>query len=62
MVYAPFPMLIKEQNLVKVKFYDLVADELLKFAVIISQNNGKWFYKSAKYFYKTLKRRKNENI
>lgn len=30
----------------EVRFYDTVNDELLKFAVIISQNNGKWvFYK-----------------
>lgn len=26
----------------EVKFYDAVNDELLKFAVIISQSNGKW--------------------
>ena len=26
----------------KVKFYDTVNDELLKFAVIIAQSNGKW--------------------
>ena len=26
----------------EVKFYDTVNDELLKFAVIISQSNGKW--------------------
>ena len=28
----------------KVKFYDTVADELLKFAVIISKSNGKWVF------------------
>ena len=28
----------------KVKFYDKVADELLKFAVIISKHNGKWVF------------------
>ena len=28
----------------KVKFYDHVADELLKFAVIISKSNGKWVF------------------
>jgi len=28
----------------KVKFYDTVNDELLKFAVIISQSNGKWVF------------------
>jgi len=26
----------------EVKFYDTVNDELLKFAVVISQSNGKW--------------------
>ena len=30
--------------MVKVKFYDTVNDELLKFAVIISQSNGKWVF------------------
>ena len=28
----------------EVKFYDTVNDELLKFAVIISQSNGKWVF------------------
>lgn len=28
----------------KVKFYDDVSDELLKFAVIISKTNGKWVF------------------
>ena len=28
----------------EVKFYDAVNDELLKFAVIISQSNGKWVF------------------
>ena len=28
----------------EVKFYDNVADELLKFAVIISMTNGKWIF------------------
>lgn len=28
----------------KVKFYDKVADELLKFAVIISNHDGKWVF------------------
>ena len=28
----------------KVKFYDKVDDELLKFAVIISKTNGKWVF------------------
>ena len=26
----------------EVKFYDTVNDKLLKFAVVISQSNGKW--------------------
>ena len=30
------------ENVMEVKFYDTVNDELLKFAVIISQSNGKW--------------------
>ena len=30
--------------MVEVKFYDQVADELLKFAVIISKHNGKWVF------------------
>ena len=30
--------------MVQVKFYDTVNDELLKFAVIISQSNGKWVF------------------
>ena len=28
----------------EVKFYDTVNDELLKFAVIVSQSNGKWVF------------------
>ena len=28
----------------EVKFYDSVDDELLKFAVIIAKNNGKWVF------------------
>lgn len=31
-------------NNLEVKFYDTVNDELLKFAVIISQSNGKWVF------------------
>lgn len=27
-----------------VKFYDSIADELLKFAVIVSRSNGKWVF------------------
>lgn len=30
--------------MLEVKFYDTVDDSLLKFAVIISQNNGKWVF------------------
>ena len=30
--------------MVEVRFYDTVNDELLKFAVIISQSNGKWVF------------------
>ena len=31
-------------KVMEVKFYDTVNDELLKFAVIISQSNGKWVF------------------
>ena len=30
--------------MLEVKFYDNVADELLKFAVVISKHNGKWVF------------------
>ncbi len=30
--------------MLEVKFYDNIADELLKFAVIISKHNGKWVF------------------
>jgi 8-oxo-dGTP diphosphatase len=30
--------------MIKVKFYDKVTDELLKFAVIIAKSNGKWVF------------------
>ena len=30
--------------MLEVKFYDTVDDSLLKFAVIISQSNGKWIF------------------
>lgn len=30
--------------MIRVKFYDEVADELLKFAVIVSKYNGKWLF------------------
>ena len=30
--------------MLEVKFYDSVDDSLLKFAVIISQSNGKWVF------------------
>ena len=32
------------ENVMEVKFYDTVNDELLKFAVVISQSNGKWVF------------------
>ena len=32
---------VVEVKIVYVKFYDSIADELLKFAVIISKSNGK---------------------
>lgn len=32
------------QEIVEVKFYDNVADELLKFAVIIARTDGKWVF------------------
>lgn len=31
-----------KRDMLEVKFYDSVDDSLLKFAVIISQSNGKW--------------------
>ena len=31
-------------KMIEVKFYDQVADEILKFAVIISKTNGKWVF------------------
>ena len=30
--------------MLEVKFYDSVDDSLLKFAVIVSQSNGKWVF------------------
>ena len=30
--------------MLEVKFYDSVDDSLIKFAVIISQSNGKWVF------------------
>ena len=30
--------------MLEVKFYDSIDDSLLKFAVIISQSNGKWVF------------------
>lgn len=30
--------------MLEIKFYDTVDDSLLKFAVIISQSNGKWVF------------------
>lgn len=35
---------VVEVKIVDVKFYDSIADELLKFAVIISKSNGKWVF------------------
>ena len=32
------------ENVMEVKFYDTVNDELLKFAVIIAQSNAKWVF------------------
>ena len=32
----------EKSDMLEVKFYDTVDDSLLKFAVIISQSNGKW--------------------
>lgn len=32
------------EKMIEVKFYNQVADELLKFAVIISKTNGKWVF------------------
>ena len=34
--------------MLEVKFYDTVDDSLLKFAVIISQSNGKWVFCNVK--------------
>ena len=34
----------KKKNMLEVKFYDSIDDSLLKFAVIISQSNGKWVF------------------
>ncbi len=33
-----------EVNIMEVKFYDSITDELLKFAVIISKSNDKWVF------------------
>ena len=33
-----------ERKMLEVKFYDSVDDFLLKFAVIVSQSNGKWVF------------------
>lgn len=33
-----------KKDMLEVKFYDSVDDSLLKFAVIISQSNGKWVF------------------
>lgn len=34
----------ENEKMLEVKFYDTVDDSLLKFAVIISQSNGKWVF------------------
>ena len=52
--------------MIEVKFYDQVADELLKFAVIISKTNGKWVFCKHKerdtYEVPGGHREENENI
>ena len=34
--------------MVEVNFYDNIDDKMLKFAVIISKTNGKWYFASIK--------------
>lgn len=52
--------------MIEIKFYDQVADELLKFAVIISKTNGKWVFCKHKerdtYEVPGGHREENENI
>ena len=52
--------------MIEVKFYDQAADELLKFAVIISKTNGKWVFCKHKerntYEVPGGHREENENI
>jgi len=52
--------------MIEVKFYDQVADELLKFAVIISKTDGKWVFCKHKerdtYEVPGGHREENENI
>lgn len=52
--------------MIEVKFYDQVADEILKFAVIISKTNGKWVFCKHKerdtYEVPGGHREENENI
>ena len=52
--------------MLEVKFYEQVADELLKFAVIISKTNGKWVFCKHKerntYEVPGGHREENENI
>ena len=52
--------------MIEVKFYDQIADELLKFAVIISKTNGKWVFCKHKerdtYEVPGGHREENENI
>ena len=46
MLIVQLAALLHEENgdMLEVKFYDTVDDALLKFAVIISQSNGKWVF------------------
>ena len=52
--------------MIEVKFYDQAADELLRFAVIISKTNGKWVFCKHKerntYEVPGGHREENENI
>ncbi len=52
--------------MLEVKFYEQIADELLKFAVIISKTNGKWVFCKHKerntYEVPGGHREENENI
>ena len=41
---SQLPQRQKNKKMLKVKFYDSVADGLLKFAVIVSRCDGKWVF------------------